>query len=181
MVEAGLEPATSADIDEAYALVQRLIGPPLASSEVMRSVQEHTRASIFLVREDGRITGVLGELALSSAGLAALEAGAFDGTAPELAHLARPGAPVAAYYCWGLAAETRRASIAGVKGVVAARDTVYANLPFFARAAEPKGEDANKQSHGARVGFRRFDCTYYPGQPGLLYSPMARSVGRSAA
>lgn len=180
MTDVGLELASDADLPIAHALVERTVGPPLARLDVMRAIHEHTRSSVYVIREDGVITGTLGELPLTETGLRALEAGVFDGTAPSLDQIAAPGQPVAAYYCWGLAAETRNASVIGVRGVMAARNVTYSELPFFARAAEPKGSDY-EGSNGARVGIRRFGCTYYPGQPNLLYSPKARSGGRSAA
>jgi hypothetical protein len=180
MADFGLDVASSADIAEAHALVERLVGPPLAGVDVMRAIHERTQASVFVIRENGRITGVLGELPISEAGLKALEAGDFNGASPELEHVTRPGDQVFAFYCWGFAAETRRASAMGVRGVIAARDHVYAELPFFARAAKPK-DDEDAPSNGARVGFRRFGCTYYPGQPNLLYSPKAQHPGRAAA
>lgn len=180
MADAGLEVATDGDIGEAHALVERLVGPPLAGVEAMRAIHTRTQASVFVIREDGRITGVLGELPLVEAGMKALEAGQFNGAAPDLDHIARPGDPVAAYYCWGFAAETRRASAIGVKGVIAARDDVYADLPFFARAAKPAGADDDAASNGARVGFRRFGAEPYPGQPDLIYSPRAQKVGTAA-
>lgn len=181
MEAAGLEVASAEDIVEAHALVERLVGPPLAGPGVMRAIHDRTQASVFVIREDGRITGVLGELPLVEAGLKALEAGAFNGAAPDLDHIACPGDAVAAYYCWGFAAETRRASAVGVKGVIAARDDVYRDLPFFARAAKPAGSDEDAASNGARVGFRRFGCTPYPGQPNLIYSPRALQAGRVTA
>ncbi len=180
MAAVGLELAMDADMPLAHALVERTVGPPLASLAVMRAIQEHTQSSMYVVRENGTITGILGELPLTEVGLKALETGVFDGTAPPLEQVAAPGEPVVAYYCWGLAAETRYASITGVKGVVAARNVTYPELPYFARAAEPKDSDFDG-SKGARVSIRRFGCTYYPGQPTLLYSPKARSGGRSAA
>jgi hypothetical protein len=180
MTAAGLELASDADLALAHALVERTVGPPLASLAVMRTIQTHNQSSLYVIREHGIITGVLGELPLTEAGLEALVSGAFDGVDPSLDHVAAPGDPIAAYYCWGLAAETRHASVVGVKGVVAARNVTYPEQPFFARAAEAKGSAAGG-SNGARVGIRRFGCTYYPGQPTLLYSPKARSGGRSAA
>ncbi len=183
MAEAGYEVASASDIAETCALIERLVGPPLAGEAVMRAIHERSQSSVFIYREHGRITGVLGELALVQSGLEALKAGAFSGVSPDLEQIARPGDRVAAYYCWGLAAEGRRASMYGVKAVIAARDVLYPELPFFTTAAKPKGaeDDGDAASNGARVAFRRFGCTYYPGQPNLLYAPKALKAGSVAA
>jgi hypothetical protein len=181
MEAAGLEVATPDDIVEAHALVERLVGPPLAGPSVMRAIHDRTQASVFVIREDGRITGVLGELALVEAGLRALETGTFNGVDPDLEHIARPGDPVSAWYCWGFAAETRRAAAIGVKATIVSRNDVYRDLPLFARAVKPAGADEDTQSNGARVGFRRFGCTPYPGQPDLIYSPRALQAGSVTA
>ena len=98
MAEAGYEVAAVSDLAETHALIERLVGPPLASVEVMRAIQERSEASLFIFREQGRITGVLGELALVESGFEAIKAGAFSGVSPELDHIARPGDEVAAYY-----------------------------------------------------------------------------------
>jgi hypothetical protein len=179
MAAAGLDLVADADIDEAHALVMRLIGPPVASIAVLRSVHSHTQASLFVFRE-GRITGLLAELPLTQAGLAALTAGRFNGLEPLPEQIARPGQDVVAYYCWGNAAETRRAAAATVRGMVIARDEIYPELPHFARAAVP-ADRPGAASNGARISFRRFDCTYYPGQPDLLFSPKSRSARSPAA
>ncbi len=178
---ANLDPASQPDIEVAHAMAVRLIGPQLASVELLTAIQEKTRASVYVFREDGRITGVLGELPLSTHGLGAIEGARFDGARPQLDQVAAPGEPVLAYYCWGNAAETRRAAAATVRGMIIARDEIYPELPYFARAVVPAGADDDAGSNGARISFRRFDCTYYPGQPDLLYSPKARSLGRPAA
>jgi hypothetical protein len=172
MAEAGYEVAAVSDIAEAHALVERLVGPPVASVETLQAVQSHSTCSLFVMREEGRLTGLYAELALAEAGLKALESGAFNGLDPDLGQVARPGDRVAAFYCWGLAADTRRSQVNGVRAVIAARDKVYPDLPFFTTAA---GSD------GARVAFRRFGCTYYPGQPRLLYSSRSLKAGNVAA
>jgi hypothetical protein len=178
---AGLELAQPQDIAEAHALVERLVGPPLASADVMRRIQDRTKASIFVVRQEGRITGVVGELALTPEGMQALTSGAFNGIDPDLAHVAAPGQAVAAFYCWGIAADTRKAAATTIRGVVTAREAVYADLPFFTRAAPPRDGGDDAASRGARSAFRRFDCVYYPGQPTLVYSPTSAKSGRAAA
>lgn len=181
MTSIGLEVATSADIDAVHALVVRLVGPPTAEAAIMRLVHEHTRASVFVSREQGEISGVVGELPLTPAGLTALWAGDFNGVAPATEHLCAPGQPVAAMYCWGCAADSRRAAALAVKAVVIARNEIYPTLPFFTRAAPPAGADADTGSLGGHAAFRRFGCTPVPGQPGLIYSSSASIAGRSAA
>lgn len=181
LAQAGFELAGIHDIEEAHALVESLVAPPVACPDIMRRVQAKTGAGLFIMRQDGRITAVIGELALTPSGLHAVQTGAFDGLAPASEHLCAPGNIVSAMYCWGAAAATRRASAASVRAVVAARETTYADLPFFTRAAQPKDADANAGSKGAHAAARRFGCTYYPGQPNLLYSPGALKAGSVAA
>jgi len=181
MQAVGLKLASVLEIADAYALAENLVGPPLATLETMRAIQKHTTSSIFIVRESERVTGVVAELPVTSRGLQAIEAGSFNGTDPVLTHVAQPGEPVSAFYCWGCAAETRKAAALTVKAVVAARNNIYADVPFFTRAALPKGETATAGSKGGKAAMRRFDCTPYPGQPGLLFSPKASTPRRDAA
>ena len=175
------EAARADDIDEAHALVERLIGPPIASPAVIRAVQAHSHASMFVRREDGRIVAALAELPLVAAGLEALLEGRLNGLDPDLSHIARPGDLLAAHYCWALAADSIRASAIGIKALLASRTEVYGALPFFARTAPTADGQTDPTSDGARVAFRRFGCSPYPGQPTLLYAPVACQSGRSAA
>jgi hypothetical protein len=179
MGAAGLRLAGPGDISQLHDFAERLIGPPLASVDVVLSVQDQTRSSAFLMHEGDRLTAIVCELPLTVAGLAALQEAQFRGTDPQRSHVARPGGLVAAGYLWCFAAASRRGAAAAVKAVVGVREEVYPTLPYFARVAAPHPGVATPNAE--RVFLRRFNCAYYPGQPTLLYSPNAQMAGRTAA
>ena len=181
MAAVQMEPAEPADLAEAHALVARLIAPPIASLEAMRAAHAHTGAAVYVHREGGRISAVAGELPLTETGFAKLTSGRFNALSPEPEDLARPGQTVAAFYCWGCAGDTRRGAAAGVRAGVHARPAIYAEVPCFTRAGKPLGAAEEDGSKGGHAATRRFACVDYPGQPGLIFSPSAPSVGRSVA
>ena len=78
MAAVQIEPAGASAVEAAHNLVARLIAPPIAGHQAMRVVQAHTRASLYVYREGGRISGVMGDLPLTPKGLEAVGSGRFD-------------------------------------------------------------------------------------------------------
>jgi hypothetical protein len=167
-----LHPAGRRDIEVARALAAELIGPQVTSVDTFADVHAKTRASVFVYRQDGRITGTLGIVPLRPPGLDAICAGTFDPRRPAGELVCGPTDPFAALYGWGFAARTRKAAAAVVTGSMQLRATVFAAIPCFTRAATPAG---------ARVILSRMGYSPYPGSSsGLLISPAISAFAGAA-
>jgi hypothetical protein len=126
---------------------------------------------VSVCTQDGAVTGVMGMVALTPAGLQAVEAHLFDPKNPPVEFLCREGDALAAVYGWGLAATTRKASAIVLAGALKLRER-FPDLPFFTRAATEAG---------AKVIFGRLGYAPYPGAPdNLLWNPIRTSQERAA-
>jgi hypothetical protein len=128
-----------------------LVGEAIASVETLLRIQARTACSVFVATDAaGHLTAAVSGLPLTSAALAALESGGFDGVSPPDAMVARPVEPVAALYLWGAAGLTWRGRTLALAASVALQREVYPDLPCYARAATGDGERALEHRMGAR-------------------------------
>ena len=135
----GMSLAEEKDIVAGREIAARLIGEGIASVETFAAMQRLTRSSVFIFREDGEVTGMLGLFLLRPAGLRAVQAGEFDAVRPDVSLVASPGERPAACYGWGFAASTERGGSAAVKTAVALQQRLFWAIPTFTRTATPDG------------------------------------------
>jgi hypothetical protein len=135
----GLFPALEAEIIAGRETAAGLIGPEIAGENAFLTVHRRTRAGVFVYRQDRIAQGFLGVILLRDSGLRKLESDRFDALQPDLTDICEAGEAPAAVYGWGFAATTVRASGACVLGLMALRDRLFPQLPFFCRAATPQG------------------------------------------
>ncbi len=136
-----LHAASAADMPEARALAAELIGPCIATVAVFDAVQLRTGgAAVFVQHEAGQVSGVLGVVPLTPAGLGAVLAETFNARAPDLRHVCGPHDRPAAAYGWGIAGSTKSARKAVVGGTIALHEDAFPDIPLFSRAATPEGE-----------------------------------------
>lgn len=136
----GLQVARMDEIAAGRAMAVALIGPGIASEAAFMAVHRRNGAAVFVYRQDGEAQGFLGLILLRQSGLRRLLADRFDAVAPALSDVCTAKENPAAIYGWGFAARTVRASGACVMGLMALADQAFPDLPFFCRAATPRGE-----------------------------------------
>ncbi len=159
----GLEPATPADLPAGRALAAELINSEVATSETFAATHAKTGASVFVFRQGIQITGTLGLVPVGPDGLRMICNHSFNPRDPALSLICSPGDPFAALYGWGFAASTRKAAATVVLASMQLRDTVFAGIPCFTRAATPAG---------ARIILTKMGYRPFPGSlTGLLISP----------
>ena len=152
MAKLGLRLATDKDIAEGRALAERLVGPAIASLDVMLRVQARTGCTSFVMRSaEGRLIGALAVIPLSAGAGPSLARGDFDGLSPPDAVLAGPGDVAMAFYGWGMAGLTPRGRAAVIAAAMRLQREVYGDLPFYARAATSQGERVLHDRMGARA------------------------------
>jgi hypothetical protein len=162
----GLELAAEDDIRAGRAIAARLISDGIASAETFIAMQKLTGASVFVLREDGAVTGMLGFFILRAAGLKAIEGGTFDAIDPDWDMVALAGETPAAVYGWGFAATTERGGRAAVKASVDLHRRLFWGMPTFTRTATPDGVRVILGSMGYRI-YREDDPTlvWIPASP----------------
>jgi hypothetical protein len=161
MSEIGLSQATSADLAAGRALAADRIDPKIAPTQVLQAIHERNGAGLYVLREEGEVTGLLALVLLNQAGLKALCDNSFTPLTPALEHVAEWGEEPAAVYGWGSASRTRRAAAKVVQATATACDVLP--CPSFARGTT----DA-----GLHVLTRRLGMTPYPGSTtGLVWRP----------
>lgn len=163
----GLSVLDAGTIPEARALAAQLIGESVATTDRFLALQAHFGAAVFGLRQNGILTGLLAAFPLNSAGLKALERGAFDAVALDTALVARPGEVPVAYYGWGFAATTHDGARAVMLASIEIHRLLYWAVPTFARAVTADGARALQ-----RIGFRP-----HATQEGLFLIAPARGAG----
>lgn len=164
----GMALADEAEMAAGREIAARLIGEGIASAETFSAMQRLTGSSVFVYREEGRVTGLLGLFLLRASGLAAIQNGTFDAVNPDLAMVAPPGERPHACYGWGFAASTERGGSAAVRAAVAMQQRLFWAIPTFTRTAT---------ADGVRVilgpmGYQR----YSPGDKTLVWRPPSRTA-----
>ena len=160
----GLRVARLDELSELRKLATELISPHIMSLAGLRMVLRKTRSGLLAFEEaGGALTGMLAVARLTDKGHEALLTGRFNPLAPSARHYAGPGDAASAVYALGIAARTREAARATVTACTHLRETVMAELPFFARPATAAGR---------RVLIERLHCSETLGD--LLWSPPLR-------
>jgi hypothetical protein len=157
--------ATPADIQAGLALAAQLISADVTSVEHLAAVQAVTGASLFVHKEAGAVTGVLGFFSARQSGLQALEAGGFDARDFDLDLVARPGEAPAAVYAFGVAASTKQAGSYVIRGSAGIQEALFWGVPIFTRVAT---ED------GARVLLGSLGFARMANDPSLVRRPPRR-------
>ncbi len=158
-----LYPAEPEECDAGRAIAADLISPHVALAATFRRVHARTGCSVYVSRQDGQVTGVLGLVPLQPAGLKAVEEHVFVARNPPDEHVCAPGDLFPGLYGWGFAASSRKASAMVVMGAIRIREHL-ADIPFFTRAATPAG---------VRIICGKMGYRPYPGAPDdLLWHPV---------
>ncbi|GAB5504394.1 MAG: hypothetical protein Pyrs2KO_30490 [Pyruvatibacter sp.] len=150
------------ELSELADMQEREIGNT-ASAEVCEAVFSHNPDSFRVFRsgdsEDygSQVQGFSSSLFLNDKGLAALEAGTFDGRNPKLSHLAPPLVRPAATYAWALVARGFGTS-AVTHTALSYRQDIYKGVPVWCTAGSKAGaqlinsEGLENVHHGNGVG-----------------------------
>jgi hypothetical protein len=148
--EVGLVAPASSEMPQARDLAAELMRHEVVSVETLLAVQAVQPTATLVFKEDGRITGVSGQLLFRRSAIARLYAGVFDAVDVDTRLLSRPGEPPAAGYSWGIAASTKRAAAAVILFGKEVRARLYPNLVIFTRAVTPVGRHIATTRHGYR-------------------------------
>lgn len=168
----GMFDARADELGPARALAAELIGPCIATEETLAAIYARSGYGVYVVREEGRVAGVLALIFLNAAGLAAIEDDSFDALAPRVDYAVLPHEKPAAIYAWGIAAGSRDAAKVLVKGSWALGQAVP-RQPFFVRAATDAGR---------RLLTEKMNFNPYPGSTsGLLWSDRSDDQARRRA
>jgi hypothetical protein len=165
----GLTALPAGRLAEARRLAQDRIGGSLAPLTALRRLLALAPTSILMVEDvQGRIAGILGVLPLTSAGARAMLDGRLDLVAPR-GDVAQGFDAAAALYAMAIAAASKDAARAVVKGLVRLREAFPA-IPFYARAVTDDGR---------RVLIDRLGCAPVSSSA-LMVSPAAQPLGAAA-
>jgi hypothetical protein len=146
--EFDMAPPTVAEIAEARALASKLMEHDVVSARTLIAVLEIQPASTLVYKEGGRITGVSGQLILTSSAFKPLLAGEFDALDVNPNYLAREGELVALGYGWGIAAATKPAGYAVSNAGRVVREQLFPNIATFTRAVTPIGRHVALTRYG---------------------------------
>ena len=126
-----IEIATAAEIMTALSLTRQLF--PVASDEVVRRILSHNPECFRIVRQGASTDSPMAAfLPLNAEGVAALVDGRFDGQAPSLQFICRPGEKPEAIYSWLTYAPGKM--VAGLR-LLLELDRIGGGVPVFTRAA----------------------------------------------
>lgn len=131
--------ASSDEIRTGRSLAARLISADLTSADQLAAVQNITGASLFVYKEHGAVTGVLGFFGMRTAGVSALDAGRFDARQFDLECVTPPSEAPAGIYAFGVAAATKAAGSAVIRASAAIQEALYWALPIYTRVATEDG------------------------------------------
>lgn len=144
----GLHAPSAAEITPLHDFAAELIGGEIASPDILSAVSRRAPGSLLVCDDGEAVCGMLATLPLREAGRRSLLAGRFDGVRLDLGLVARTNERPAAVYAWGCAARTRDAARALLGAAQAMAEQVFAEIPFFARAATEAGRRALTVSLG---------------------------------
>jgi hypothetical protein len=164
-------PAAPAQMQEARAFAAALIGDDIVTPETLAWAHERTGASLFLAREDGRLTGVWAALLLTEAGVRACHDDTFNALEPDPDHVAEKTSEPAGVYAWGIAGATKDSS---KRMLIAGAAVDYATLSHMPGFTRPTTEA------GRRLALERMNFKPVPGSTtGLVW--MAPRTARPQA
>jgi hypothetical protein len=146
--EFGMAPPTKSELPEARALASALMEHEVVDASVLTAVLDIQPAATLVYKEDGRITGLSGQLILTARAWAPLLAGEFDALVVDPGLLAREGQLVALGYGWGVAASTKPAGYAVTNVLRVTRERLFPNITAFTRAVTPIGRHVCMTRYG---------------------------------
>jgi hypothetical protein len=146
--ELGMSPPTAAELPEARALASTLMNHEVVGISVLAAVLEIQPAATLVYREDGRITGVSGQLILTARAWGPLRAGEFDALIVDPNFLAREGERIALGYGWGVAASTKPAGYAVNNAGRLMRERLFPHMTVFTRAVTAIGRHVCTTRYG---------------------------------
>jgi hypothetical protein len=146
--EFGMAPPTEAELPEARALAQKLMDHKVVGIETLIAVLSIQPASSLIYKEDGRITGVSGQLMLTPEAFHVMLAGQFDATDVDTNLLAREGDLVSLGYGWGIAGSTKPAANAVSWVGRTMRLRLFPHIAGFTRAVTPVGRHIALNRYG---------------------------------
>jgi hypothetical protein len=137
--DSGMAPADEQEIDVARQLAADLMQHDVVSAETLRAVREIQPAAMLVFREDGKVTGVFGQLVLRPSAIRPIFEGRFDALDVDTEYLSRAGEIAGLGYAWGLAASTKRAAASLILHGQLVRARLFPDLTIFTRAVTPVG------------------------------------------
>ncbi len=155
--------ASPDEIVAAQAMAARRMKAAMTSAEAMAAVQARSGVGVFIVREAGDITGVMGLVLLSPAGRASVVADRFDALDPAMTDVCSRRDEPAAIYGWGIATLSHSATKILVEATCAMGQQVTPHLRWYMRTVTADGERLIMK----RQGWRRVPRS----SPGLIWQP----------
>src|SRR5580704_5578812 len=138
-LEAGMVPAAEEEIAVARQLAADLMQHDVVNIGTLQAVRAIQPAAMLVYKEDGRVTGVFGQLVLRPSAIRRIFEGDFDALDVDTEYLSRAGEIAGLGYAWGLAASTKRAAAALILHGQLVRARLFPDLTIFTRAVTPVG------------------------------------------
>ena len=138
-LEAGMVPADEDEIAVARQLAADLMQHDVVSIGTLQAVRAIQPAAMLVYKEDGRVTGVFGQLVLRPSAIRRIFEGDFDALDVDTDYLSRAGEIAGLGYAWGLAASTKRAAASLILHGQLVRARLFPDLTIFTRAVTPVG------------------------------------------
>jgi hypothetical protein len=138
-LEAGMVPAAEEEIAVARQLAADLMQHDVVSIGTLQAVRAIQPAAMLVYKEDGRVTGVFGQLVLRPSAIRRIFEGDFDALDVDTEYLSRAGEIAGLGYAWGLAASTKRAAASLILHGQLVRARLFPDLTIFTRAVTPVG------------------------------------------
>jgi hypothetical protein len=138
-LEAGMVPAAEDEIAVARQLAADLMQHDVVSIGTLQAVRAIQPAAMLVFKEEGRVTGVFGQLVLRPSAIRRIFDGDFDALDVDTEYLSRAGEIAGLGYAWGLAASTKRAAASLILHGQLVRARLFPDLTIFTRAVTPVG------------------------------------------
>jgi hypothetical protein len=145
---AGMEAARNEDMPAARELASTLMGQEVVSIPILEAVQAIQPAATLIFREEGKITGVWGQLMLRPSAIEPFFDGRFDALDLDTDYLARPGELIGLGYFWGIAATTKLAATASFQNGALIRPRLFPDLTIVTKAVTPIGRHLALNRYG---------------------------------
>lgn len=138
-LEAGMVPADEDEIAVARQLAADLMQHDVVSIGTLQAVRAIQPAAMLVYKEDGRVTGVFGQLVLRPSAIRRIFEGDFDALDVDTDYLSRAGEIAGLGYAWGLAASSKKAAASLILHGQLVRARLFPDLTIFTRAVTPVG------------------------------------------